>query len=108
MPTVAKKVLQRLAQSGLALTLKMKVKPQGFAFFFDLWDTQVGRYYRYWTQKNQYGPKPIAVVCDGSRSLTVGEDGRTQATYWLYTYLAGSISAWLANTVNPCGLYDIL
>ena len=76
-------------------------------------DTEKGRYYRYWTQRNQYGPKPIKgivrlVVCDGSWSLTAREDGRTQATYWLYTDPAGSIPAWLANTVNTSGLYDIL
>ena len=76
-------------------------------------DAEKGRYYRYWTQRNQYGPKPIRgivrlVVCDGSWSLTAREDGRTQATYWLYTDPAGSIPAWLANTVNTSGLYDIL
>nr|WP_041420261.1 START domain-containing protein [Shewanella violacea] len=76
-------------------------------------DTQKGRYYRYWTQKNQFGPKPLKgtvrlVVCDGSWSLSAREDGRTQATYWLYTDPAGSIPAWLANTFNTSGLYDIL
>ncbi|AQS38702.1 polyketide cyclase / dehydrase family protein [Shewanella psychrophila] len=76
-------------------------------------DTEKGRYYRYWTQKNQFGPKPIKgivrlLICDGSWSLTAREDGRTQATYWLYTDLGGSIPAWLANSANTSGLYDIL
>lgn len=76
-------------------------------------DVKKGHYYRYWTQKNEFGPEPLKgivrlVICDGSWELTATEDGKTQATYWLYTDPGGSIPAWLANKANTSGLFDIL
>ncbi|SHH96312.1 START domain-containing protein [Ferrimonas marina] len=76
-------------------------------------DPEQGQYYRYWTPRNEQGPEPRSGVvrleiCDGSWALSRREDGRTQATYWVYTDPGGSIPAWLANRANTVGLYDIL
>lgn len=76
-------------------------------------DIEAGHYYRYWTQKNEFGPAPIKgivrlTICDGSWELSSTEAGLTKATYWLYTDPGGSIPAWLANKANTSGLYEIL
>ncbi|MBY5992311.1 START domain-containing protein [Ferrimonas balearica] len=76
-------------------------------------DEESGSYYRYWTQMNQFGPEPKKgvvrlVICDGSWALQGTEDGRTQATYWVYTDPGGKIPSWLANKANTVGLYDVL
>ncbi|MBY6187641.1 SRPBCC family protein [Marinobacter hydrocarbonoclasticus] len=76
-------------------------------------DVEAGSYYRYWTQMNQFGPEPKKGVvrleiCDGSWALERTEDGRTQATYWVYTDPGGRIPGWLANQANTVGLYDVL
>ncbi|WP_256717964.1 START domain-containing protein [Shewanella sp. UCD-KL12] len=76
-------------------------------------NSEQGHYYRYWTQKNEFGPAPIdgvvrLTICDGSWELTATEDGGTRVTYWLYTDPGGSIPSWLANKANRSGLYDIV
>lgn len=76
-------------------------------------DVQAGKYYRHWTQFNNKGPASIKGVvrldiCDGSWTLTATEEGRTQATYWIYTDPSGRIPTWLANKVNKSALYDVL
>lgn len=76
-------------------------------------DEESGQYYRYWTQMNQFGPGPNKGVvrleiCDGSWALERTEDGRTKATYWVYTDPGGKIPGWLANQANTVGLYDVL
>ena len=75
-------------------------------------DAEKGHYYRYWTQKNELGPAPKKgvvrlTICDGSWTLSATEDGKTKASYWLYTDPAGRIPNWLANKVNKSALYDV-
>ncbi|MBW3140535.1 START domain-containing protein [Ferrimonas balearica] len=76
-------------------------------------NAEAGEYYRYWTQMNQVGPEPKKGVvrleiCDGSWALSRLPDGKTKATYWVYTDPGGKIPGWLANQANTVGLYDVL
>lgn len=76
-------------------------------------DVPAGKYFRHWTQANAKGPDIIKGVvrldiCDGSWTLTATDEGKTEATYWIYTDPGGRIPKWLANKVNKSALYDVL